>query len=97
MLTASVIGLAAALLGALITAGVWYDIAPLDLWSYPVATLLSVIAVVAAWIARAAGLEVVKDGGTFPGWMSLLAFILAAFTFIVTLTGTLAFLTTTFS
>lgn len=97
MLTSSVIALVAALAGALLTAGMWYRIAPLDLWTYPVATLASIVALIAAALARRDGLRLVKAGEPFPGWMSLLAFLLGGFTLVVTFSTSVGFIASQFS
>ncbi len=67
----TVIAAAAALLSVLLTVGFQFDIDPLDMWTYPVASVLAIIAVVAGLRARAHGMRVNRAGGDFNGALSL--------------------------
>lgn len=81
-----------AVIGGGLAVGFNVDIAPLDLWTYPVATVLAIIAIALAWWARSRGVRAEKAGGTFRGTMSLLAFGIALATLLFTLLPSVMFL-----
>lgn len=96
MLTSSILALTSAVLAGLLTAGFMMEFSPLELWTYPVAALLAIVAIVCAWVARGAGVKLAKEGKSFPVWMSLLAFIIAVLTLFLTFFPSVAFLSTQF-
>ncbi|WP_040166557.1 hypothetical protein [Microbacterium gorillae] len=93
---ASWTALVAGLLGGLLALGFNFGIGPLGLWTYPVAVVLAIVAIVAAIRARAHGLRIARSGGTFPGWVSLLGLTIGVITLLFTFVPALAFVVAQF-
>lgn len=88
----TVVAAVAAVGGVLLVVGFAFDIAPLDLWTYPVAAVLAVVAITAAIRARVHGLRVLRAGGAFTGAGSLAALGAGIIVLFLTFFPSLSFL-----